>query len=228
VIERSRFFIPGFGQTAGAWDQVLRALDDGAEDRPLEIPRRATFRRTARALARDRSGIWAGYSLGGRLALQIALDHPSAVEALVLVSTNPGIADPEDRAVRRAEDEVRARQVETGGVDAFLTRWLSQSMFAELDPDAARRHRLESAEQIAHQLRTLGQGLQEPLWDRLSELAMPVTLVAGAEDEKYCAIAGQAKAAIGANASVSVVAGAGHNLLVAAPDRIASLLALAP
>ncbi|NNC93358.1 MAG: alpha/beta fold hydrolase [Acidimicrobiia bacterium] len=224
MIEPSHYLVPGFSQTAGAWGQVLEALSDRAAARPLDIPRRATFRQTAQALSEDRTGIWAGYSLGGRLALQVALDHPAAVDGLMLISTNPGITDPHARAARRADDEYLADQVEADGVDAFLTRWLSQPLFADLDFSAARRHRLNSAEAMAHQLRALGQGIQEPLWDRLPELAMPVTLVAGEHDEKFCAIARRAKTAIGANATVEVVAGAGHNLLLAAPGAVAGLL----
>jgi 2-succinyl-6-hydroxy-2,4-cyclohexadiene-1-carboxylate synthase len=169
--------------------------------------------------------VWAGYSLGGRLALQVALDHPGRVNALVLISTNPGIVDPAARTARRAQDEQLAETVEAEGVDAFLIRWLSQPMFADLDPSAARRHRLDSAGAVAHQLRALGQGTQDPLWDRLSELSMPVTVVAGARDKKYTAIARRAVAAIGTNAELLVVPGAGHNLLLAAPDMIAGLLA---
>jgi 2-succinyl-6-hydroxy-2,4-cyclohexadiene-1-carboxylate synthase len=225
VIERLHYLVPGFGQTAGAWQEVVEALGDGTATMALDIPRRATFRQTADALSEDRNGVWAGYSLGGRLALQIALDHPSRVDALVLISTNPGIADARARAARRAVDEELADRVETEGVDDFLSWWLSQPLFADVEPVAARRHRLGSPNAIAHQLRTLGQGTQEPVWNRLGDLAMPVVIVAGARDEKYSAIAHRAAAAIGANAELRIVPEAGHNLLLAAPHTIAGFLA---
>jgi 2-succinyl-6-hydroxy-2,4-cyclohexadiene-1-carboxylate synthase len=225
VIERPLYLVPGFSQTAGAWEHVVEALGDRAITRTLDIPRRATFGQTAHALSEDRNGVWAGYSLGGRLALQIALDHPGRVDALILISTNPGIADPRSRAARQAEDERLAERVEAEGVDAFLTRWLSDPLFADLDPSAARRNRLGSASALAHQLRALGQGTQEPLWDRLAELTMPVVFVTGRRDAKYSDIARDAVAGIGANADWHVVPAAGHNLLLTAPNVIADLLA---
>ena len=60
---------------------------------PLEIPSAADFAATATALASNRVGVWGGYSLGGRLALQLAVGHPQAVTGLLLVSTTPGIAE---------------------------------------------------------------------------------------------------------------------------------------
>jgi hypothetical protein len=54
---------------------------------------------------------------------------------------------------------------------------------------ARRAARGNTVHRLAHQLRALGQAVQEPLWDRLSELSMPVLLVTGAYDRKYLEIA---------------------------------------
>ena len=40
---------------------------------------------------------------------------------------------------------------------------------------------------LASSLRLAGTGAQEPLWDRLGELPMPVLLVAGALDTRFVA-----------------------------------------
>jgi 2-succinyl-6-hydroxy-2,4-cyclohexadiene-1-carboxylate synthase len=55
-----------------------------------------------------------------------------------------------------------------------------------------------------------GTGAQEPLWHRLVELEMPVLLVVGGLDEKFRAIAATMRAAIGDNATVATIDGAGH------------------
>src|SRR5438270_590457 len=62
---------------------------------------------------------------------------------------------------------------------------------------------------LAGALRGLGTGALPALWDRLGELAMPVTLVVGERDEKFRSIAEQMASGI-AGAEVVVVAGAGH------------------
>ncbi len=219
---RSFFLVPGFSQAGGAWSQVIDAAKVSAQ--AVEIPTAPSFVATARTLAAGRAGAWAGYSLGGRLALQIALDYPDAVEALVVVSASPGIPDPQARAQRRRDDEALADWIESHDVAEFLDRWLGQPMFAGLDQEAARRHRLQSTAAIAHQLQVLGQGAQHPLWDRLEELDQPVVVVAGAHDEKYASIARRAVAAIGPNADLHIVPGAGHSLLQEKPDAIAGIL----
>lgn len=222
MTEPRYFLVPGFSQTAGAWERVVAALPDGGLAHALEIPAEESFVQTAHAIANAKAGVWAGYSLGGRLALQIALDYPGAVDALVLISTNPGIEDPTLRSVRQATDDDLAHWVESQGVEAFLDRWLAQPLFSHLEN--ARLNRLDSGEAIAYQLRTLGQGAQEPLWDRLHELAMPVVVVAGDHDEKYTAIARRVGATIGANARLHIVPNAGHALLQEAPSAVADIL----
>ena len=185
---------------------------------------RQSFEETAGAFVPEGRGIWAGYSMGGRLALWIALEHPELVEALALISTNPGISDDRQRRARRDSDEELAGLIESGGRDAFFDRWLAQPLFSGLDPVAARQHRLTSAPELANQLRTLGQGTQESLWDRLPELSMPVAVIAGGRDERYAAIAGQTAADIGSNAELHIVPGAGHALLQEAPAAVAGIL----
>ena len=216
--------LPGFSQTAGAWDAVCAVLPASARARPLDIHARRSFEETARAFVPEGPGVWAGYSMGGRLALWIALEHPELVEALALISTNPGINDDRQRLARRDSDEELAGFIESSGRDAFFDRWLAQPLFSGLDPVAARQHRLTSAPELASQLRTLGQGAQQSMWDRLPELSMPVTVIAGARDERYAAIAGQTAADIGSNGELHLVPGAGHALLQEAPAAVASIL----
>ena len=223
MTERRYYLVPGFSQTAEAWRPVVDALSDG-ETRPhaLDIPSEASFRQTAHSLAATRSGVWAGYSLGGRLSLQVALDYPSQVDSLLLISANPGIEDEAVRALRRADDEAMADWTETHGVEAFLGRWLAQPLFSHLEH--AYLNRLDSAAAIAHQLRVLGQGVQEPLWNRLTNLSMPVAVIAGDRDEKYVAIAHRTVTAIGPNAALHIVPDAGHALLHEQPAVMAGIL----
>ena len=69
----------------------------------------------------------------------------------------------------------------------------------------------------------MGTGVMEPLWDRLGELAMPVTLVAGEHDEKFRAIAARMAAAI-PQVSCIVVQGAGHAAHLERPGYVADIL----
>jgi 2-succinyl-6-hydroxy-2,4-cyclohexadiene-1-carboxylate synthase len=165
--------------------------------------------------------------MGGRLCLRLALDHPDLVRALVLIGASPGLADPAERAERRRSDARLAADLESSGTSDFLERWLAQPLFKTTTPpphDLAAR-RANSPAGLAYVLRTLGTGAQDPLWDRLPELAMPVLLVAGELDAKFRAIAERMAAAIGPSASTAWVAGAGHAVLLDQPEACARLIA---
>ncbi len=184
--------MPGFTQTAASWRGVRRILDESCDVVALDVPERDTFAATARAIGlRGKRALYAGYSMGGRLALRLALDRPDLVQALVLVSSTAGIADEAARTERIAADEVLAQSAETDGVEVFLERWLAQPLFATVPADAPglQERRGLTDRYLAHCLRVLGAGSMEPMWDRLGELEMPIALVTGKGDAKYEKIA---------------------------------------
>jgi 2-succinyl-6-hydroxy-2,4-cyclohexadiene-1-carboxylate synthase len=185
-------FVPGFSQTAAVWDDVRAALPDEVESTALEVPHGLDFAGTAAAIG-DAGGeaVYVGYSMGGRLCLQLAVDRPESVEGLVLVSATAGIEDDTQRAARLESDEALAAEIERDGAAAFLERWVRQPLFATLPPERAALGRLGAGDEVrlVHQMRELGQGRQAQLWERLEELDMPVALVTGLADEKYDAIA---------------------------------------
>ena len=184
--------VPGFTQTAASWRGVREILDESCEVVALDVPQRDTFDATAISIGiQGKRGVYVGYSMGGRIALRLALERPEVVQALVLVSSTAGIADESERAARIEADEALAQSVEHDGVDAFLEKWLAQPLFATVPPDAPglqERRRL-SDRYLAHCLRVLGAGAMEPMWDRLGELEMPIALVTGRLDAKYEKIA---------------------------------------
>jgi 2-succinyl-6-hydroxy-2,4-cyclohexadiene-1-carboxylate synthase len=223
-------FVHGFTQTGNSWTPVIEQIGhDRGRVILFVMPNVATnrtFTETAEAIG-IASATYVGYSMGGRLCLQLALDRPELVERLVLVSASPGVADDADRAARRAADEELARDVERDGVDAFLERWIAQPLFATLPRDRAGiadRRAGNTVESLSHQLRVLGQGAQPSNWERLDQLAMPTLLIVGELDTKYVDIAHRMAAAI-PDARVEVIAGAGHACHLEQPEAVAHLLA---
>lgn len=184
--------VPGFSQSASAW-APLRAAAPDLDIVALEVPTGRTFAETARAIGEAGGpGVYVGYSMGGRLCLELALQEPGLLDGLVLVSSSPGIADDAERARRAATDRDLARRIADLGVEAFLAEWLAQPLFASLPPDHAQAAERAAAHDVAslqHQLVALGQGVQPPRWDDLADLDVPTMLLTGAADAKYDAIA---------------------------------------
>lgn len=210
----------GFTQSGRSWAPLAERLAVSREVVALDAPGhggsaevRAGLWSTADLIATvGGRGCYVGYSMGGRFAVHVALGHPEVVERLVLVSTTAGIDDPAERAERARSDEQIARRVERDGVPAFLDWWLGRPLFATLPPEAAGLDsRLGgSAAGLASSLRLAGTGVQQPLWDRLGEISVPVLVVAGELDDAYLSRAHRLVEAIGGNARLEVVAGAGH------------------
>lgn len=219
--------VHGFTQTHRSWGSVESKLPTDWDVQGIEVPDGLDFSATAEAIGvRGGTGTWVGYSMGGRLALQLALDRPDLVERLVLISASAGIADASARKRRRDADERLAQEVETIGVEVFVERWLDQRLFETLPPEAAMlddRRKGNTVHRIAHQLRALGQGVQPSLWGRLGELAVPVLLVSGAYDRTYTEHAERMGAAI-PTATVVTVPKAGHAVHLERPREVAELL----
>lgn len=206
---------------AGHRTIAVDLLGHGRSDAPRDpaahaLPRSAAdLARVLDALGVPRAAVL-GYSMGGRTALGLAVWHRPRVSALVLVGASAGIADPVERAARRAADEALADAIERDGVPAFVERWLALPLFASqarLGPAhlaAARAQRLANrAHGLAASLRGAGTGAQPPLHDALAGLDLPILFVAGAEDAKFRALAA-ALAARAPRARTCVVPDAGH------------------
>jgi 2-succinyl-6-hydroxy-2,4-cyclohexadiene-1-carboxylate synthase len=167
----------------------------------------------------------AGYSMGARLALAYALRFPDRVRALVLESGSPGIADLDQRAGRRFEDEALAGMAEREGIDAFVDRWEEHPTLATLRdlpaPVTARLRegrRQNRVEGLASALRHLGSGAQPSLWKDLVRLRPPTLVLAGERDAKFSAIARSMARGI-PGARLRLVASAGHAPHLEAPDE---------
>jgi 2-succinyl-6-hydroxy-2,4-cyclohexadiene-1-carboxylate synthase len=213
----------GFTQTGASWNGVVRELagrynalapDLGVgpwEEELLRLERLAPERFTL-----------CGYSMGGRLALALALRIPARVERLVLISASPGLANDGERAARRSADAALADRIEAIGVESFARTWAAQPLFAGQTPEvaaAAHADRLRrSAAEHAGQLRGLGTGVMPPLWNRLGELTMPVTAIVGERDTKFRATAERM------GFPTVVVPGAGHAVHLEQPAAVAANL----
>lgn len=220
----------GFGQTGRCWGPLAPALardhevvrldapgHGGSSDVEADLP--ATGRLVAGA---GGPAVYLGYSMGARMALHVAVEAPEVVRALVLVGGTPGIEDSAERAQRRAADRAQAQRIRVEGIDAFVERWLAMPMFAGLPPEArfeAERRR-NAPEALARSLELAGTGTQRPLWYRLSQIDVPVLVVAGEDDRRYAAIAQRMAATIGPNARAVLVPGAGHSAHLEQPGRV--------
>jgi 2-succinyl-6-hydroxy-2,4-cyclohexadiene-1-carboxylate synthase len=238
-------FLHGFMGSSADWRGVMTALGDRtfcvAADLPghgasLGLRQEAyTIEGSARAVIQVLDElevvrpIVAGYSMGGRLVLYLALRYPERCSGLFLESASPGLESADERAARRAADESKAKRLESHDFRTFLRDWYSQPLFASLAQDENLLRRTIEARQrndpgeLAISLRGVGTGSQPSLWGELEGLAVPALAIAGELDDKYARISSR-MAGINPRIESAVVPGAGHNVHAETPAAYTSLL----
>ncbi|MCB9461448.1 MAG: 2-succinyl-6-hydroxy-2,4-cyclohexadiene-1-carboxylate synthase [Anaerolineaceae bacterium] len=165
-----------------------------------------------------------GYSMGGRIALYMAVNHPNLFHSLILESASPGLESAEERQKRVESDTALAQRIQNEGMEAFvdfwehIPLWASQSRLSTDVLDQQRSLRLASNPiGLANSLLGMGTGVQPSLWHQLPQLSLPTLLISGALDEKFTSI-NQRMSAMLPNAQLAIVADAGHNVHLEQPE----------
>jgi 2-succinyl-6-hydroxy-2,4-cyclohexadiene-1-carboxylate synthase len=224
----------GFTHTGASWDAVVAAMGESylpvAPDirghgsasalEPVDLEHVIA---DVSDLAPGRFTL-AGYSMGGRIALHVALALGDRVDRLVLTGASPGIADPAERAARRAADERLADRIEDSEIEQFAREWARTPVLEGQPPEvraAVHADRLRSTPAgLARALRGLGTGALAPLWDRLGELMTPVELIVGERDPKFAATGAQMERLL-PDGRLMAVPGSGHAVHLEAPGAVA-------
>lgn len=213
-------FVHGFTQTKDSWLPLVNALSTPIQATLIDAPDHGestcslTLTETAQALIETADGnTLVGYSMGARMSLMAAVESPQSFPRLILISGTAGLDTDEERHQRRTSDEALAEHIQDIGVSEFINEWLSNPLFDGLSPESARiEDRItNSARGLASSLRLCGTGTQPPLWNRLETLSMPILLIAGEKDQKFCALA-QRMHALLPNSELHIHPGVGHTV----------------
>jgi 2-succinyl-6-hydroxy-2,4-cyclohexadiene-1-carboxylate synthase len=221
-------FVPGFMQRGEAWAPVARRVAERYPTLCLDFASHTLDERLdeLRAAAEPGTAV-VGYSMGGRLALHLAVREPERLAALVTVGATAGIEDEHARAERLRADEELATWMESASIEEVVARWEVQPVFAGQPPkvvEAQRPGRLSHRpEQLASLMRTAGQGAPAPIWDRLGSLPMPLLALAGERDERYVEAARRMRE-LAPHGRAQVVRGAGHAAHLERPHAVARLV----
>jgi len=232
----------GFTGSAASWGQhldvfanygfrvlALDMLGHGQSDAPQDAQRYTIEKCQEDILAvlaecgvHAGQAILLGYSMGGRIALYTAFS--GFFRALILESASPGLAELPARAQRVKSDEQLATMIERNGIEAFVNYWEHLPLFASQQrlPLEQRQTLHEQRMQnraigLANSLRGVGTGTQPALQERLKTLTIPVLLITGILDSKFCTIA-QHMAQSLPNARLHIVPDAGHTVHLEQPE----------
>ena len=187
----------------------------------------ADVRETLDALGIERAAM-VGNSLGGGVALRLAVAAPERVTALMLVSARPvaGPPSPQLSAAREAEEAAFDRGDLDGAVQAVLDAWVlpeaAPAVRARVAVMQRRTLTLEAGRSQA--AREVAPDPLEPYPKTLAGLAMPALIAVGARDMPDFARAASTLAVAIPGGRRVTIEGAGHLSPLETPEAFRELL----
>jgi 2-succinyl-6-hydroxy-2,4-cyclohexadiene-1-carboxylate synthase len=220
--------VHGFAQTAKSWQIVIERMAGRRSLNAIELPGhgatglregaptvelvRDFVLRKLDELTVERAVLW-GYSQGARVVLDLTLEHPDRVAAVIVESGAAGIEDPLARADRRSRDFALSRRIENSTIEQFLDLWETVPALIDQPRELIAAQRADRLSHdpvaLAAALRGIGQAAYEPMWDRLGKIAVPTLAISGERDEVYTALAKRLAEAI-PHAEHQTIPRAGH------------------
>lgn len=208
--------LPGFLGLPGDWDFLPwphRTLEPVSS-----APRPLSSRPLSPAPGlepRPEEDLLIGYSMGGRLSLQL-LRHYRFRKAVV-ISAGLNAPDPD----RLARDEVWARRFESEEWSTLIRDWDAQPVFR--GSQLARREEDYDRAELARQLRELSPAVLPP--PNLEDITTPILWVVGERDAKYVGVARRAMDRL-PHAQLWICPGAGHRVPWEQPRALVERLRL--
>ena len=169
-----------------------------------------------------------GYSMGGRLALQIALQRSDLIQGLILESTTFGIENEQERQARQALDGQRADSI-LGNFDQFIDEWKKLPIFDSPKLAEKQQSEIEQVQRaqnplwISNSLLGFGTGSMPCCKKKLNLLKMPVQLIAGKKDQKFINIMSTMQNRI-SSSSLEVFESANHRVHLDQPEKFIEII----
>ena len=172
--------------------------------------------------------IIAGYSMGGRLALCLAMTYPERFSHIILESVSPGLQTEREQAERKLQDEELAKKLKLVKLEKFLLEWYSQPIFGDIKHhpefnNLLKRRLLNDPDKLANSLSIMGTGNQPSFWPDLNNNKIPMLLLVGENDLKFknIAIEIENKCTV---ANINVIKQCGHNIHFEKPEEYVQII----
>ena len=131
-----------------------------------------------------------GYSMGGRIAIYLAIHYPDYFNKIIIESAQPGIKDDIEREQRKKHDKNLAQKLISKPFQEFLEFWYNQPIFETLKnhknfANLFQSRLNNSPQKLAKSLEEIGAGAQQSLWAELRKIENSCLLITGEFDTKY-------------------------------------------
>lgn len=134
----------------------------------------------------EEGDILIGYSMGGRIALELAAKMNFNIKKLILLNAHPGPESEEERLERKIFEQKVLQELRTKTRTEFLTWWNALPIFTHDIPLSTSQERFDQSPELFERYRLSEQKNFLPEMIRNSE---KILYVVGLYDEKYMELA---------------------------------------
>jgi 2-succinyl-6-hydroxy-2,4-cyclohexadiene-1-carboxylate synthase len=212
IVKNKVFFLHGFTGSSDDWKNIIPNLNKnfnviavdlvghGKSDSPknLSLYQASSIVNQLKTVidnfTKDKV-VLAGYSMGGRAALNFAVEYPEMIKGLILESTSAGIKNENMRNERIKNDESLADFIEQNPIEKFIEKWMgmeifnTQKRFSNAKLDELKRGKLYNSKTgLANSLRGFGTGTMIIPPEKLKNINAKVLLITGELDVKFTSI----------------------------------------
>ncbi|GAB5408411.1 MAG: 2-succinyl-6-hydroxy-2,4-cyclohexadiene-1-carboxylate synthase [Balneolaceae bacterium] len=168
-----------------------------------------------------------GYSMGARLALQLALARPDLLQGLILESGTFGIEGETERQARQALDASRSDQI-MGHFEGFIEDWKTKPLFqSSLTKEQLKTvfevQSMQNPTWMANSLLGFGSGTMPCVREYLQDLVCPTHLIVGEQDSKFIRINQTMNKEI-PDSKLSIVENSNHRVHLEQPEQCSEIL----
>ncbi len=161
-----------------------------------------------------------GYSMGGRLTLDIAIKRPDLFQGIILESTTFGIENEQEKQARQALDSRRADSI-AGNFELFLKEWKELPIFKNggSEKSLSDIQKNQNPLWMSNSLLGFGTGSMPCMKQFLSEIPLPTLLLAGKRDSKFVNIMSSMNRLI-TDSKFELIENANHRIHMDEPEQM--------
>jgi 2-succinyl-6-hydroxy-2,4-cyclohexadiene-1-carboxylate synthase len=196
-------FLHGFLGNSHEFDSITPLLKDKFNCITLDLNSATSFslknmadyvRESLKKLNVQRAHFW-GYSMGGRVLLELYRNYPEMCLSLTLESTSLGLKDPHERNNRIKMDSDWANLISTNA-ELFLEKWYSQVLFSSFKKHKDYSLHMKLREKTlssthSQMIMEASPGANLDHYEVMESISVPTLALVGQNDEKYLQIWGK-------------------------------------
>jgi len=210
-------YLHGFATTPEIWGQFWKS--NSLHSSIIRFPSLSFARIEAESqklgCSLNSNTILVGWSMGGMVAIETALNFPEKIKGLVLLSTTPKFVRSNEYSAGVSETLLKLlrKRIKAGGIDAFHTM-----LFGDYKPAGLADLSIEQAMEELEELARID------LREKLADLKLPVLIIHGDQDQICLPEAAEFMRQRIADSQLSILPGVMHAPMIQAPSELKALI----